>query len=154
MMRLHSATMLAIVLGVTAGCGGGSDGSPSVSGEYRGALRLVADSCSDKALPVDDSIGVFHIVNQDGQKVVLDDADGFTYTGLLNTAENGFVATAESFEVIIEGQQNCTALAQIEYSEIKESGAHVTTLGTVTCSGATFCTTSWQGELERGEASR
>lgn len=152
MTQLQKVTMLGVILGFVVGCGGGSGEAPRVSGEYRGTLRVVSDSCSDSVLPGDDTIGVFHIVNQDGEKIVLDDADGFAFTGALKG--NGFIVTAERIDVVIEGEKNCTAVAQIEYTDITASGAKATTLGTVSCSGSAYCATSWSGQLERGEAIR
>ena len=149
---LNGRYVLVILLFV--GCGGGSSNrGSSVSGLYSGTVRIAADSCSSGGAAQDDSVGIAHTVSQNGSEVVVDSADGLTYSGRLDADGRSFTADAPGFTVEVEGERDCTAAARLRYDAIDDKGASVIAFATITCGVTMLCRTSWVGTVDRVEES-
>lgn len=117
-MRKASALGLIVASGILAagviGCDGSDDDdedTPFVAGVWRGAYTLTENACNTSDLP--SVINFTHTVNQTDDNVVLDDGEGFSYSG--NTVgDNGFSVERTDRET----GAPCDTLTQIEYDGI------------------------------------
>lgn len=135
-----------IVGALVAGCGGsGGDGRGKFSGVWSGGGSLVENSCP--GVSYDYGIYYTHLVNQDGDKIVLDNGAS-TFEGV--AGERSFSASQRrSFAGTLNGIGNCIEDIQWRYEEIdRDAASFVVRRSTLSCSSgaqSATCSTVFSG---------
>ena len=139
-----------LLLASTYGCGGGGGGDTSViPGVWIGSLSLIDNSCPDLA-PEDKFLSFSHLINQDGQDVVVDNGIQ-TFIGK-TTAENSFEAELNRN---VSTRPACRETLSWRYEKMTETQApFVIRRRRVDC-GTSFgtCSSSWSGTAFNSEKS-
>ena len=145
------------------GCGGGGGGSGSAAkfaGTWLEDLQITQNDCRSEVPADAGPLDV--VVNQDGDKIVLDSNSGSTYEGFV-TSETSFLVSRSERLNCVNSQSGATlpnsftnVIRSREYTDVSGDSAVVTlTLELSNCSGNTIvdtsCTRVFSGIAERHE---
>jgi hypothetical protein len=121
------------------------------AGVYEGgAPELVRSSCAGD-LPAFLSADTFpHTVNQKGETVALDEADGTHWEGELR-AEGGFAVTRGRITTGAIGDVTFFVIPTIVYQDFKGAEAAMAVIAGYSCTTGVLCSAEWRARVTRRE---
>ena len=140
-------TVLAALICI-AGCGGSGGGdSAEFAGVWNGGASLVEDSCG-VITEFQQFISFTHLVNQDGERVVLD--NGAISFGGRVTGDSSFSADTSRSTTVLSGVSGCTETITWRYEQVKRNEApFVVRDSAISCDGGVSCKFTFTGSAYR-----